>query len=85
VGAYKDDRSLVELGSVTIPPNHEIPDIQAIVEVQYLYAYKDGSIYQPVYKGPRRDQVLEACVTSQLKYKSDGPATAAPKKASPKL
>lgn len=84
VGGYSADGALVELGSVTIPPNHEIPDIKGIVEVQYLYAYKDGSIYQPVYKGPRRDQGLEACVTSQLKYKSDGPATAAPKKSAPK-
>lgn len=71
------DGSEVERGSVTIPANYAIPPVGAIVEVQYLYAYRDGSLYQPVYKGPRVDQGIDACVCSQLKFKSDtGPATA---------
>lgn len=69
------------LGNVTIPANHEIPSVGDIVEIQYLYAHKDGSLYQPVFKGKRNDQHKEACVLSQLKYKSEGPAALQPRKA----
>jgi bifunctional non-homologous end joining protein LigD len=61
----------IALGKVTIPSNAAIPDVGAIVEVQYLYAYPHGSLFQPVYKGVRNDQTLAACVTSQLKYKKE--------------
>lgn len=61
----------VDVGNVTIPVNKDIPQSQDIVEVEYLYAYEGGSLYQPVYKMPRPDQGPEACVTSQLKYKSE--------------
>ena len=32
-------RSLISCGNVTIPANHEIPKVGAVVEVRYLYAY----------------------------------------------
>jgi bifunctional non-homologous end joining protein LigD len=35
-------------GNVTIPPNLPIPKIGEIVEVRYLYAFRGGSLYQPV-------------------------------------
>lgn len=79
VGTIDPAGARVQRGSVTIPPNYGIPDIETIVEVQYLYAYPDGSIYQPVYKGPRVDQGLAACICAQLKFKSDGPAATKPK------
>jgi bifunctional non-homologous end joining protein LigD len=60
----------VGLGNVTILPNFDIPKVGAIVEVRYLYAYPNGSLYQPVYLGPRGDQGGEACTTTQLKYKA---------------
>lgn len=80
VGSNKDKRSVkiagydenlqpVNLGNVTIPANHEVPEKGAIVEVRYLYAYKGGSLYQPVYLGVRNDQTIDDCVISQLKYK----------------
>lgn len=69
VAGYDENRQLVELGSVTIPANHEVPEKGAIVEIRYLYAYKGGSLYQPVYLGVRNDQTIEDCVISQLKYK----------------
>ncbi len=75
------DGAEVPLGNVTIPQNQEIPALGAIVEIQYLYAYQDGALYQPTYKGPRVDQHKVACVLSQLKYKADGPATAPKRKA----
>lgn len=47
-------RSLVSCGNVTIPANHDIPAVGAVVEVRYLYAAREsGVLYQPVYLGPR--------------------------------
>jgi bifunctional non-homologous end joining protein LigD len=44
------------IGNVTITANYEIPDPNVLIEVEYLYAYPDGSLFQPVYKGPRPDK-----------------------------
>ena len=65
-------KKMIPVGNVTIPPNHAIPAADDIVEVEYLYAYKGGSIYQPVYRGKRSDLDISACVTGQLKYKPEG-------------
>jgi bifunctional non-homologous end joining protein LigD len=59
------------VGNVTIPINFEIPQKGDIVEIKYLYAYKGGSLYQPIYLGKRSDIDLEECVVDQLKYKSE--------------
>ena len=56
-------------GNVTIPPNHDMPKTNAIVEVRYLYATSGGILYQPVYLSERTDLTVHACVRSQLKYK----------------
>ena len=66
---YDGSGNSVAVGNVTIPANHEVPQAGAIVEVRYLYAYKGGSLYQPVYLGIREDQAASDCLTSQLKYK----------------
>ena len=65
-------RSLVSCGNVTIPANHEIPKVGAVVEVRYLYAYRDSlALYQPVYLGPRDDVEPGECLVSQLKFKAE--------------
>ena len=65
-------RSLVSCGNVTIPANHEIPAVGAIVEVRYLYAYRDSlALHQPVYLGPRDDVEPGECLASQLKFKAE--------------
>lgn len=65
-------RNLISCGNVTIPVNHEIPPVGAIVEVRYLYAYRDSlALYQPVYLGPRDDVETSECVVSQLKFKAE--------------
>ena len=66
------DQRLIPVGNVTIPPNHAIPLSGEIVEVEYLYAYRGGSLYQPVYRGRRVDVDLNACTLSQLKFKPEG-------------
>jgi bifunctional non-homologous end joining protein LigD len=63
---------MVPAGNVTISINFDIPQEGDIVEVRYLYAFKEsGSVYQPVYLGKRDDLDYDACVVSQLKYKAD--------------
>ncbi len=59
------------IGNVTIPANHKAPAVGAVVETRYLYAYRDGSLYQPVYLGERSDVRREECVVSQMKFKRD--------------
>jgi bifunctional non-homologous end joining protein LigD len=62
---------IVPAGNVTIPPNHTIPKVGAIVKVRYLYAFKEsGIIYQPVYLGQRTDVDSGDCLVKQLKFKS---------------
>lgn len=69
--AVIDGEERVEVGNVTIPPNRDIPAVNAVIEVRYLYAYQGGSLYQPVYIGVRDDLSIEDCVISQLKYKQE--------------
>jgi len=65
-------RSLVSCGNVTIPANHQIPSVGTIVEVRYLYAYRDSlALHQPVYLGPRDDVDPGECLVSQLKFKAE--------------
>lgn len=60
----------VTAGNVTIPANHGIPKVGAVVEVRYLYALQgSGCLYQPVYLGIRSDVQQHECVASQLKFK----------------
>ena len=61
----------VFVGNVTIPPNKEVPAVDSIIEVRYLYAYKGGSLYQPTYLGVRDDITSADCLISQLKYKQE--------------
>jgi bifunctional non-homologous end joining protein LigD len=65
-------RSLISCGNVTIPANHDIPKVGAVVEVRYLYSYKEShALYQPVYLGPRDDVEPGECLASQLKFKAE--------------
>jgi len=69
---------VVPAGNVTIPANHDIPVVGAVVECRFLYAFKEsGSIYQPVYLGVRDDIRAEECIVGQLKYKAEPTSAAA--------
>ncbi len=59
------------IGNVTVYPNQEIPKEGQILEVKYLYAYKGGSLYQPVLLGVRDDLDHKACKIEQLKFKKE--------------
>ena len=71
LGLLDDDGTLVEAGSVTILPNFQIPPLNSIVEVRYLYAHaQSGKLYQPVYLGERDDIEPIHCRKTQLKFKA---------------
>ena len=68
---YNQAQELVPAGNVTIPPNFPVPAVNTLAEVRYLYAYREsGSVYQPIYLGPRDDVTPHSCSTDQLKYKT---------------
>jgi len=58
----------VGVGNVTIPQNKDIPAIGSVVEIRYLYGYKGGSLYQPIYLDPRDDIDESECKLGQVKY-----------------
>lgn len=61
------------VGSVTIPPNFDVPTPGQVVEVRYLYvAAQGGSMYQPVYLGVRDDISADECTeeAQQLKCRA---------------
>ena len=64
-----DGSTWITVGNCSIPSTWDLPEIGSLIEVQYLYAYEGGSIYQPVYKGQRNDLDLSDASTNQLKYK----------------
>lgn len=59
----------VKRGNVTIPVNRAIPAAEDLIETRYLYAYPGGSLFQPVFAGPRDDIDRAACTCSQLTFK----------------
>jgi bifunctional non-homologous end joining protein LigD len=69
--ALLDGRKRIAVGNVTIPPNAAVPVAGAIIEARYLYAYKGGSLYQPVFIGVRDDLDASACTLTQLKFKPE--------------
>jgi len=69
-----DGTNLVSVGNVTIPANKAIPKPDDVVEVRYLYAFRGGRIFQPVYLGPRDDVAPQECSIDQLKYRAEAVA-----------
>lgn len=67
----KKNNLWVSIGNCTIPANHDIPNPGDIVEIKYLYAYKNGSLYQPIYLGVRLDLDQNDAIIDQIKFKSE--------------
>jgi bifunctional non-homologous end joining protein LigD len=66
------ENNQITVGNVTIPANAAIPEVGSVIEVRYLYAYRNGgSLYQPIFEKPRPDQRITECKHSQLKYKPE--------------
>jgi bifunctional non-homologous end joining protein LigD len=61
----------ISVGNVTIPPNHLVPPVGTVVEIRYLYGFKESnSLYQPSYLGVRKDLEPHECIMAQLKFKA---------------
>jgi len=71
VVVFDENGNKVDMGKVTIPSNFDIPPVGALVDVRYLYAYREGKLHISTYKGIRDDIDISACTTAQLKYKAD--------------
>lgn len=73
LGLYNASNQIVNVGKVTIPPNKNIPDIGAVIEVHYLYVNgEQGALFQPVFKNDRSHEVTKKeCSTNQLVYKKE--------------
>jgi bifunctional non-homologous end joining protein LigD len=56
----------VDVGNVTVPANHPVPEPGCVVEVRYMHMFEGGSLYQPVYSGARSDVVAGDCLLSQV-------------------
>lgn len=73
-----DGDDWIEVGNVTVPQGVEqFPEAGNLIEVEYLYAYEGGSLFQPVFKGPRTDVDEEACRLRTLKFKKTDDEVAA--------
>jgi bifunctional non-homologous end joining protein LigD len=60
----------IEVGSVAIPGSEPLPPVDSVIEVEYLYAFRGGALFQPVYKGPRPDK-HSPDVHATLKFKPE--------------
>ncbi len=63
----------VEVGNVTIPSNHPIPDAGSVVEVRYRHAHEGGALQEPTYLGKRSDVDVEECRADQRVFKGAVP------------
>lgn len=62
----------IAVGKVTIPPNKDVPTVGSFIEVRYLYAYREGALYQPTYLGDRSQEQDESNINvKQLIYKPE--------------
>jgi bifunctional non-homologous end joining protein LigD len=69
ISLYNEKGELVDVGNATIYPNQDVPELNSIVEIKYLYAYPGGSLYQPIFLKPRHDVDASECLCSKLKWK----------------
>ena len=65
-----DENDWISVGNCSIPANQKIPSVGELVEIEYLYAFDKGALFQPVYRGSRQDLDEKDSVISQLKYKN---------------
>jgi bifunctional non-homologous end joining protein LigD len=67
-----DRGKIIQVGNVKIPTNAAMPQVNEIIEVQYLYAFKEtNALFQPVFLAIRDDLNFDECGFEQLKYKAD--------------
>jgi bifunctional non-homologous end joining protein LigD len=73
VGAYDANGQRKIVGSITIPSNRDIPKPGEFIDVTYIYAYPNGTLFHTSYKGPRPDHDKSDCLIETFKFKADAP------------
>jgi bifunctional non-homologous end joining protein LigD len=63
--ALADGRQVASVSTIGRP----VPKLGAVIEVEYLYAYREGGLVQPVYKSIRTD--VEPDTAESLQYKGE--------------
>ena len=59
----------ISVGRVTVPPNHPVPAVGAVVAIQHRpTAPECKALCQPRYMGQRRDIELHDCIMAQLTH-----------------
>lgn len=71
-GDGTESPAITDVGKVTIPANYPIPKAGEHCEIRYLYAYRGGCLYQPIYQGVREDRYAPDKVRT-LKFKPTPP------------
>ncbi len=71
IGMLDEQGNVIPVGNCTIPPNKITPPVGGLVDIQYLYAYQGGSLFQPVYLRERDDVSRDECTLSRLHYKAE--------------
>lgn len=69
--AVHDGKGRIAVGNATVYPNQDIPKVNSIVEIKYLYYFPGGSLFQPVLLGERDDLDEKDCHISKLKVKRE--------------
>lgn len=70
VGVRDAEGEPMFVGNVTVPANKDFPEVGQLVEIRYLYAFPNGSLYQPFFKGVRDDKTAPDAY-STLKFKGE--------------
>jgi bifunctional non-homologous end joining protein LigD len=66
-----NENKLIPIGNVTMIGHDKSKNpVGSVCECRYLYFFPGGSLYQPVYLGPRDDMDKEDCQLSKLKCKA---------------
>ena len=61
---------LTPIGKCTISPNFDVPHVNEVIEVRYLYALKESNcLYQTIMLGVRDDVTADECTFEQQKVK----------------
>ena len=68
LGLLSSEGEIVNVGKVTVPPNQPVPKPNDLVEIQYLYKYEHGALFQPVLLRVRDDQNRDECTLAQVKH-----------------
>jgi len=49
LGMLSSEGEMVYVGKATVPPNQPVPRLDDLCEIQYLYKYEGGALFQPCY------------------------------------